>query len=65
MGVIMAFALGFVLGFLLAYLPQWVSVKRTPPAAPDDAARRRHEQAAREYRNFLTYDGYTAQEDAE
>ena len=58
----MAFALGFILGFLLAYLPQWV--RRVPKAAPpDEDAQRRLQKAAREYRNFLTYDGFTEQED--
>ncbi len=57
----MAFALGFILGFLLAYLPQWVR-KPAKPVQPDEAALRRQQQALREYRNFMTYDGYSQQE---
>lgn len=58
----MAFALGFILGFLVAYLPQWVR-KPVKPVQPDEAALRRQQQALREYRNFMTYDGYTTQEE--
>ncbi len=62
----MAFALGFVLGFLLAYLPLCLKEvgkrQRTADNPPDEAAQRRAEQALREYRNFMTYDGYRTQE---
>lgn len=57
----MTFAVGFMLGFLLAYLPSIWPRKKNEAAPPDDEAVRRASQAAREYRNFMTYDGYADQ----
>ncbi len=56
----MTFALGFILGFLLAYVPGLLPRKKAAhnTTPPDEDAARRAEQALREYRNFLTYDGY-------
>ena len=58
----MVFALGFILGFLVAHLPQWV--RRAPAAPPvNEEAQRRFEKAVREYRNFMTYDGFESREE--
>ena len=57
----MAFALGFILGFLVAQLPDRLPKRAAPP--PDASEQRRYEQALREYRNFMTYDGFTQQEE--
>lgn len=63
----MTFALGFMLGFLLACVQPLLTARpsvrraarpRDDEAAPTEEERRR---ALREYRNFLTYDGYTDQ----
>ncbi len=59
----MAFALGFILGFLVALLPDRLPRKRAVAPPPDEDAQRRHEQALREYRNFMTYDGFSVQEE--
>lgn len=57
----MTFAVGFMLGFLLAYLPCVLPRKKAETTPPDEEAERRAAQALREYRNFLTYDGYADQ----
>ena len=59
----MTFALGFILGFLVALLPERLPRKRSQTPPPDEAAERRREQALREYRNFMTYDGFVNQKE--
>ncbi len=60
--LIVAFLLGAVAGGAVVLM-----CKPTPAATPtpfvSDADRRRAERAMREYRNFLTYDGFSGQED--
>lgn len=58
----MVFAVGFMLGFLLAYLPSALPRRKKTAEPPrDEEAQRRAARALREYRNFLTYDGYADQ----
>ncbi len=60
----MTFILGFILGAAAVYfaplIPRIRKSEAAPAASEDDA--RRAARAAREYRNFMTYDG-TAQGD--
>ena len=57
----MSFALGFILGFLLAYIaPLLPRKKEVKPLSEEDE--RRQQKAVREYRNFMTYDGFDRQE---
>lgn len=68
----MLFVFGFILGLAAAYfapvLQAWrvhLAPKETvrPADTSDDTTRRRTERAIREYRNFMTYDGYAQQDD--
>ena len=69
----MTFVFGFILGFLLAYLAptaeklaarlQRPSVQTAEKPHEDAERARRTERALREYRNFMTYDGYAQQDD--
>ena len=59
--LIVAFLLGAVAGGALAYAFKPAPAPKARPVS--DADRRRAERAMREYRNFLTYDGFSRQED--
>lgn len=69
----MLFVLGFIVGLAAAYtvplLKDLCMTGKRPPTAPKTAEtatpdeRRRTERALREYRNFMTYDGYAQQDD--
>lgn len=67
----MMFVIGFVLGLVVAYaaplLMKWRDALAPRTSAPQTEAseesRRRTERAWREYRNFMTYDGYAQQDD--
>jgi hypothetical protein len=57
----MSFALGFILGFLLAYIAPLLPRKKEAKPLSEEDERRQH-KAVREYRNFMTYDGFDRQE---
>ncbi|MBR2406446.1 MAG: hypothetical protein IKB04_09200 [Clostridia bacterium] len=57
----MTFILGVIVGCLAMAVLQRLRKPATPP--PNEAEQRRRQQALREYRNFMNYDGYTEQED--
>ena len=69
MTMVIGFILGYVLAVLVPVLREVLAAKTRPPsgrempAATDDESRRRTERAWREYRNFMTYDGYAQQDD--
>ena len=58
----MEFAIGFMLGFLLAYVVPTVELKRrgAKKDEPTEEQRRNAEKALREYKNFMTYNGFTS-----
>ena len=64
---IMSALIGFIVGLAVAYvlplIKEGLAARRAAPPPCDDESRRRTERAAREYRNFLTYDGYARQDD--
>jgi hypothetical protein len=43
----------------------FLRITRRPIPTPDEQAERRRERLLREYRNFLTYDGFAPQDEGE
>ena len=59
----MTFILGMLAGAVAVLLYQHLTKR---PAEPmDEQAQRRRERLMREYRNFLTYDGFAPQDEGE
>ncbi len=59
----MEFMFGVLAGALAVAVFRHVT--RRPIPTPDEQAERRRERLLREYRNFLTYDGFAPQDEGE